>query len=128
MVRNLAVKVLMTTTTNTNFFTDSRRQFSESQKKLAEVWEESQKQLSESQKKLVETWIDNLPTGMIQVNLSDTFQKTLNFQREFVNVALNTQQVAMQLAMETQKQFWDNYFQMTQKTAQETPSTTTASW
>ncbi|MCX7595280.1 MAG: hypothetical protein N2235_16275 [Fischerella sp.] len=115
-------------TTTTDIFTDSRRRFSESQKKLAEVWDESQKQLSESQKKLVYTWIDNLPTGMIQVNLSDTFQKTLNFQRELVNSALQAQQVAVQLAMETQRQFWDNYFQLTQKTAEETQNTTTTNW
>jgi|UPI00037A75A5 hypothetical protein len=118
----------MATTTDT-FFTDSQRQFfSESQKKLAEIWDESQKQLSESQKKLVYTWIDNLPSGIIQVNISDTLQKALNFQRELVNSVLQTQQVAMQLTIETQKQFWENYFQITRKTAQEAPNTATNNW
>ncbi|ARV63176.1 hypothetical protein BZZ01_22705 [Nostocales cyanobacterium HT-58-2] len=84
--------------------------------------------MSDSQKKLVYTWIDNLPGGAIQVNLSDTFQKALNFQRELVSTALHSQQVVMQLAMETQKQFWDNYFQISQKTADQTPSTTRTSW
>lgn len=103
-----------------SFFTDSQTQLTESQKKLAELLDESQKQLSESQKKLIYTWIDSLPRETTQVSFYENFEKALNFQRELINSALNAQQVTARLAMETQKQFWDNYFQVTKKTAQET--------
>lgn len=99
----------------TSFFTDSQAQFNESQKKFTALWDESQKQLSESQKKLFQTWMDNFSQGTSLTNPSETFEKTLSFQRELVDSALNAQQVAVRLSMETQKQFWDSYFQTTQK-------------
>jgi hypothetical protein len=91
--------------------------YQESQKKLTDIWDEFQKQLSESQKKLIYTWVNSLPNGKSRVNLSDTFQKTLNFQRELVNTTFKAQEVASKLGVETQKQFWDNYFKLMQKTA-----------
>lgn len=103
-------------------YQEFQHQLQKPQKKLADIWDESQKQLSESQKKLVYTWIDNFPTGMIQVNFSETFQKTLDFQRELVNATFKAQQLASKLGTETQRQFWDNYFQLMQKTAEETPN------
>jgi len=106
----------------TSFFTDSQAQFNESQKKLAELWNDSQKQLMESQKKLAETWMSSLPAGTTQVNFSENFEKTLNFQQELINSALNSQQVTARLVIETQKQFWDSYFQATQKMTQTIPN------
>jgi hypothetical protein len=112
----------------TSFFTDSQAQFDESQKKFADLWNESQKQLIESQKKLVDTWIGSLPNpiGTDQAgfsgNFEGNFEKTLNFQRELINSALNAQQVTTHLAIEAQKQFWDNYFQTTQRLAREMPN------
>ena len=111
--------------TNDTFFTDSQREFNETQKKLADIWDKSQQQLSESQKKVVYAWIDNLPKGKIRADLSEGFEKALNFQRELVNNTLNAEQTALQLAIESQKQFWDNYFQITHRKAHKTRSTTT---
>ena len=103
---------------NSNFFTESQQQFNESQKKLTDLWNESQKELSESQKRLIYTWVDSLRPGTVQVNYSENIEKALNFQKELVNSALNAQQVTLGLAIESQKQFWSNYFQVAHKGAQ----------
>ena len=104
----------------TRVVADSQAQWNESQKKMTELWNESQKQLIESQKKLVDAWIGNIPTGISPIDMTGNYEKALNFQRELVNSTLNAQQVSFHLAVETQKQFWDNYFQATQRIFQQT--------
>lgn len=103
---------------NANFFTESQAQFSESQKKLVQLWDESQRQLIESQKKLVESWTSSLPSGIAQPDLTENFEKALSFQQDVVNSAISAQQTAVRLTMETQKQFWDSYFQSTRQMMQ----------
>lgn len=98
-----------------NYFTDSQAQFNESQKKFTELWNDSQKELKESQKKLTEAWNESLPKQPNQPSSSENFKKTMNFQQELINTVINTQQVTARFAIEAQKQFWDNYFQTTQK-------------
>jgi len=105
----------------TSFFTDSQAQFNESQKKVTALWDEAQKELSESQKKLFQSWMDNFSQGTTLSSPAEGFEKSLSFQRELVDSALNAQQVAVRLSMETQKQFWDNYFQTTQKMSNTMP-------
>jgi hypothetical protein len=114
-------------TTTDNFFTESQRQFNESQKKLADIWDESQKQFTESQKKLFYTWVENFPKGTVQADVSEIFQKSLSFQRDLVSNILTTQQLTLQLSIETQKQFWNNYFHILQSNTYKTKSTTTTS-
>lgn len=101
-----------------SFFTDSQAQFNESQKKFTQLWDESQKKLMESQKKLIQSWTSSLPDASAQADFSKSFEKTLEFQRELIDSALNAQQTTMALAIETQKQLWDSYFQATQSMAQ----------
>lgn len=100
-----------------NYFADTQAQLNESQKKYTELWKESQKELEESQKKLAETLTQSLPQGMTQTNPTESFEKTMNFQRELINAVINAQQVTARLTIETQKQFWDDYFKTTQKMA-----------
>lgn len=102
-----------------SFFKHSQAQFNESQKKYAQLWEESQKQLMESQKKLMHTWTESFSGGEAQADFTKNFEKTQNFQRELINSSLNTQQETVRLAVEAQKEFWDNYFQTTNKMMQE---------
>jgi hypothetical protein len=102
----------------TSFFTESQAQFKESQTKYTELLNDAQNQLNESQKKLMNTWMEIFPTGMSQVNPSENFAKAQTFQRELIESSLNAQKVTFNLAMESQKQFWDNYFQTTQKMTQ----------
>ncbi|MDM9380362.1 hypothetical protein QUB80_06555 [Chlorogloeopsis sp. ULAP01] len=100
-------------------YQESQRQFSESQKKLTDIWNEFQKQLSESQKKLAYTWVNSLSTdGIIQEKIVETVQKNLNFQKELINTTLKAQETTARLGIETQKQFWDNYFKLMQKSGQ----------
>lgn len=102
----------------TSFFTDSQAQFNQSQKKLTELWDTSQKQLLESQKKLADTWMGSFSDGKPQVDVTENFEKTLNFQQELINFSLQSQQIAARLSLETQKQLWDTYFQGMQKVSQ----------
>ena len=98
-----------------SFFTDYQAQFSESQKKLIHLWQDSQTQWSESQKKLIYAWLDTVRSGATPLSPSENIAKILEFQRELINSSLHTQQVATHLVLESQKQFWDSYFQMAQK-------------
>ena len=102
----------------TNFYAESQAQFSESQKKLADLWEASQKELVESQKKLADRWVSSLPKKPATPDFAGDFEKALSFQQDLVSSALDAQQVAIRLTMQTQKQFWDDYFQMTRKMMQ----------
>ncbi len=78
--------------------------------------EEYQKQFSEWQKKFFDTWFESIPGGENQLNLSDTFEKTLSLQQELVKTALKTQKVSMEMVMEAQEKLWDNYFELLQRT------------
>lgn len=104
-----------------SYFTDAQAQFDESQKKFAALWEESQKQVMESQKKLMSSWMSSLPNMTAQVNISETIEKTLDFQRQLIDSSLDAQQASTRLSVEAQKQFWDSYFKTTQKMAQDMP-------
>lgn len=101
--------------TTNDYIAESQTQLNESQKKFTELWSDSQKQLQDSQKKLSDAWTESLPKQPTQPSSSESFEKAMNFQRELINTVLNTQQVTARLAIETQKQFWDSYFQTTQK-------------
>ena len=103
-----------------NFYAESQAQFSESQKKFADLWEASQKELVESQKKLADKWVGSLPKKSAMPDFTGDFEKALSFQQDLVSSALESQQVAIRLTMETQKQFWEDYFQMTRQMMQNT--------
>lgn len=78
-------------------------------------FEEYQKQLLDWQKKFFSTWLESLPTGQMELNVSDTFETTLKFQEELVKSYLEAQQKTSQMMLEAQKQFWDKYFEMIRK-------------
>ncbi len=75
-------------------------------------FEEYQKQFSQWQNKFFDTWVESIPDGENKVNLSDTFEKTLSLQQDLVETALKTQKVSMEMAMEAQEKFWDQYFEL----------------
>lgn len=102
-------------TTTTEFFTESQAQLNESQKKFAELWKESQKELKESQKELTDAWTESLPKKAEQPSPTEAFEKTLSFQRKLIASTLNAQQITTRLLIESQKQFWDDYFKTTEK-------------
>ena len=78
-------------------------------------FDEYLQQLSEWQKKLFDTWMANLPNGKTDINLSETFEKNLQVQEELVKTYLEAQKKASEMMMDTQKQFWDQYFETMRK-------------
>ncbi|AFY79165.1 MAG: thylakoid-associated protein [Hydrococcus sp. C42_A2020_068] len=84
------------------------------------IWEEYQKQFSEWQKKFIDTWLESLPNGKNALNFGENFEKTLKFQEEIVRSYLEVQEKTTQMLIETQKQFWSDYFE----TMRKTPATT----
>ncbi len=107
----------------TDFLTNSQTQFqelSELQKKLTELWTDSQKQLTESQKQLFQVWMDSFSGKVSPADFSASFDTLLSIQQEMIHSTLNAEKTAFQLALETQKQLWDSYFQIIRKMAQAT--------
>jgi hypothetical protein len=86
-------------------------------------FDEYQKQLREWQKKLVDTWIESLPNGKKELNFSENFEKALKLQEEAVKTYLEVQEKTTQTIIESQKQFWTDYFEMMRtKAADKTPA------
>jgi uncharacterized protein YozE (UPF0346 family) len=105
------------------FFTESQAQFDASQKEFAQLWEGYQKQLTESQQELLNSWLNSIPDTNVSMNLSSSIDKALNFQQAFISSVLETQQAATRMTIETQKQFWNSYFQLAKKAVQQTSVT-----
>jgi hypothetical protein len=107
---------------STDFYASTQEQMNESQKQMSSLWKDYQMKLLESQKKLMNSWTSTIPTDMTPGNISESFKKTLDFQQELINATLETQQATANLAIEAQKKLWDDYFKMTQKTAENMPA------
>ncbi|WP_416672990.1 hypothetical protein [Egbenema bharatensis] len=105
-----------------SFFTDSQAQFDATQKEFAKLWEDYQKQLTESQQEVLNTWLKSIPDTNVSMNFSDSVDKALNFQQALIGSALETQQAALRMTVEAQKQFWNSYFQLVKKTVQQVPT------
>jgi hypothetical protein len=105
-----------------DFLTESQGQMTEAQKKLTSLWGGYQQQLMESQKKLMNGLMGSFPTEMTPASFSESAAKTLDFQKELVNTTLDAQQTAVSMAIETQKQLWESYFEMTQKAMKSMPT------
>ncbi len=78
-------------------------------------FEEYQRQFAEWQKKFFETWLETLPNGVNGFKTPETWDKSLEFQKDLVENYLKAQKTATELALETQKKFWEGYFEMMQK-------------
>lgn len=88
----------------TTYFDDYQKQFSD-----------YQKQLTEWQKKVFDTWLGSLPNVKGEVNISEAFDKALDFQEEMVKSYLAAQEKTTQMMLETQKKFWEDYFEVLRK-------------
>ena len=83
--------------------------------------EEYQKQFIELQQKFFDTWLKSVPNGKDTLKfpfpfpIPDAVDKSLEVQEELVKNYLAAQETAMNLALETQKKFWDNYFELMKK-------------
>lgn len=92
----------------TTYFDEYQKQFSD--------W---QKQVSDWQKKFFDTWLDNLPKNMNDTDLSENFDKALNFQEELVKSYLEAQGKTTQMMLDAQQKFWNDYFEALRKKSAE---------
>lgn len=88
------------------------KMFEEYQKQLNE-W---QSQYNNWQKRFFDNWLEALSVDKKDKNFAETFKKTVDIQQEFVANYMEAQQKASQFALDAQKQFWDNYFELVRKT------------
>lgn len=86
--------------------------------------EDYQKQWLEWQKNFFNTCLESMPNGKVDLDLSGNFEKNLKFQEEAVKTYLEAQEKSTQMMMETQKQFWADYFELMRKRSGEKASAT----
>jgi hypothetical protein len=76
-------------------------------------YEQFFRQLSDVQKVFLNSW--NAMTDMQNANapnLSENVNKTLKFQEEILTSSLEFQALVARMSIETQKQFWQGYFNL----------------
>jgi hypothetical protein len=76
------------------------------------------RQLSDLQKGFFSTWNSSVPSmqNLNQQNIFENFDKALRFQEEVITNSLEFQALVARMSIETQKQFWDGYFNTIRKT------------
>ena len=69
-------------------------------------------QLSDWQRGIFTSWTNTVPNkqSFNPVNFNENLAKTLIFQEEVVTSSLEFQALLARMSIETQKQFWDSYF------------------
>jgi hypothetical protein len=74
--------------------------------------EQFTRQLSELQSGIFKSWNPTMPTmqGFNTPSYRETFEKTLKFQEDVLTSSLQFQALVARLSIETQKQFWEGYF------------------
>ncbi len=79
--------------------------------------DQSLRQLSDVQKGIFSSWSSTIPStqNFNMANFRDTFDNTLKFQEQVVTSSLEFQTLVARLSIETQKQFWESYFNMLRK-------------
>jgi hypothetical protein len=79
-------------------------------------FEQLLRQLSELQREVFNSWVSAAPStqSFNPLNLPEIFNKTLRFQKEVVKSSLELQALTTRMSIETQKQFWEGYFNMIQ--------------
>ncbi len=80
-------------------------------------FEQFLRQLSDLQRGLFNSWTSAVPSvqSLNTQNFRETFDKTLRFQEEVVKSSLEFQALVSGMSIETQKQFWQSYFNMIRK-------------
>jgi hypothetical protein len=74
------------------------------------------RQFSELQRGVFTSWTSMMPMQSINTpNLRENFDKTLKFQETTITNYLEFQALLARMSLETQKQFWESYFNMLRK-------------
>ncbi len=79
----------------------------------ANPFEEYTKNLYNLQREVFEKWIAALPNVQALGNYSvpENLEQTLAYQEQVVKGSLEYQELVLKMALTTQKQMWDSYFQ-----------------
>lgn len=77
-------------------------------------FEQYLRQLSEIQRGLFNSWTSMMPNmqSVTTPNFRETVDKSLSFQETVVTNSLELQALLARLSLETQKQFWESYFNL----------------
>lgn len=74
------------------------------------------RQVSEFQRGVFTSWTSMMPMQSINTpNLRENFDKALKFQETTITNSLEFQALLARMSLETQKQFWETYFNMLRK-------------
>lgn len=74
------------------------------------------RQVSEFQRGVFTSWTSMMPMQSINTpNLRENFDKTLKFQETTITNSLEFQALLARMSLESQKQFWESYFNMLRK-------------
>ncbi len=93
----------------TTYFDEYQKQFSD--------W---QKQVSDWQKRFFDTWLDNLPKTMGDADLSESFDKALDFQEQLVKSYLEAEEKTIEMMLDAQRKFWNDYFKTLRRKSADT--------
>jgi hypothetical protein len=74
-------------------------------------------QISEGQRQIFKSLTSAIPGGQIfnTQNMREGFDNVLNFQEQVVTSSIEAQALIMRLAIESQRQLWQNYFNLLRK-------------
>jgi len=75
-------------------------------------------QFSDWQREFINSLTAAVPSNITNynpLNFNETFNKTLRFQEEVVTSSLEFQALLARMSIETQKQFWEGYFNLLKK-------------
>ncbi len=75
--------------------------------------EDWSKELLKVQRTMLDKWLEMIPmsAGMKTLNMTENVEQSLKFGEDIVKASLEFQEQANQATLQTQKLFWDNYFQ-----------------
>jgi len=79
----------------------------------ANPFEEYTKNLYNMQREVFEKWIEALPNVQNLGNYSvpENLEQTIAYQEQVVKGSLEYQELVLKMALTTQKQMWDSYFE-----------------
>ncbi|WP_013322697.1 hypothetical protein [Gloeothece verrucosa] len=87
----------------------------------SQTFEETQKQFTELPQKLYYTWLSNFPSIINAFNIPENLDKLLELQYELAKNYIAAEEIALNLVLTTQKQWWDSYFDVLKKLSEPKP-------
>lgn len=82
--------------------------------------EDWSKEVLKVQRTMFDKWLEMIPMadGMKTLNVTENVEQSLKFGEDVVKASLEFQEQANQATLQTQKLFWDNYFQNLRQTTE----------